>query len=524
MRIKKDALFLFSILFFMSSRTNETSTHSLHAIQPWRPIQKQVRNSVMQVFSMIAEFDWLQPYRTPNQYGVRGSGFLISENGYVITNFHVVEQAVAVWIQMPSFGKRPIKVEVVSVCPERDIALLKITEDDLNYIKEVLGKIPFLALGNSDFLRRTDKVLALGFPLGMQSLKSTTGIISGREQHLIQMSAAVNPGSSGGPLFNIEGEVVGINTSSIINSHSVEYAIPINTLKLILSDLYKVPLIRKPYLGIISIKVNDDATDYLGNPQPGGCYVVEVVKNSPLERAGIQSGDMIYEINGYKLDIYGEMNVPWSEEDKISFADYIGRLVLGEKVDLVIYRRGERIETAVSIDNSDVAPIRRMYPWQEEIDYEVFAGMVVMQLTLNHVHALGNQAPGLKLYGVINNQSEPVVVISHIFPNSSLAQIRSIAPGFTINKINDISVQTLDDFRQAIQKSLETGYLTIKTTDQITCASDNILAILPFDDACKETITLAQMYHYPISKSLQELLKKTGFSFEAKSRKNNSWH
>ena len=471
---------------------------------PWRPVQKKVHDTVVQVFSMIAEFDWLQPYRTPNQHAVRGSGFFINEEGDIITNAHVVDQAVAVWIHIPSLGKRPIRVHIVGVCPERDIALLRVADEDLNIIRDTLGCIPYLEFGDSDTIYRADEVLALGYPLGQETLKCTSGIISGREQAYIQISAPINPGSSGGPLLNIEGKVIGINSSGFLTAQNVGYAIPINILKVIIHDLYKIQLLRKPYLGILAIHATDELTSYLGNPQPGGCYVVEVVKNSPLEKSGIQAGDMIYEINNYRLDIYGEMSVPWSE-DKISFAYYISRLALCEEINIVAYRHGEKIETKIIINNTEVAPIRKMYPWFESIDYEVFAGMVVMPLTVNHIRLFADSAPGLKLY-TIPNQTERILVITHIFPDSALAQAQSITEGSTINEINDMPVHTLDDFRNAIKLSRETKQVVIKTTDQMSRTSENVLAVLPFDAVCKEVSKLAQVYRYPISETVQELI------------------
>lgn len=519
-KIKK-ALILFSIFSYYTQAQNHLLpektefnefpvTRSRANLQVWRPVQKQVQDTVLQIFSSIAEFDWLQPYKTPNQGILRGSGFFISEDGYIITNAHVVAQAVAVWAQLPSLGKRPLRIQIISVCPEKDLALLRLTDEDLDYLRNTLGFINYLPLGDSDKVCRADEVMAVGYPLGQESLKSTTGIISGREfimnQLLIQMSAPTNPGNSGGPVLNLEGEVAGISSSGIPTAQNVGYIIPINTLKSMLPDLYRVPLLRKPHLGILSHKVTEAVTDYLGNPQPGGCYVVEVVKDSPLDKAGIQAGDMIYEINNNRLDIYGEMNVDWSE-DKVSFVNYIDRLAIDQEIQLVVYRNGERIEKAAKFNLDEQKPIKRLYPWHEKVDYEVFAGMVVMPLTLNHLELFKDKVPGLKSYDGINKQ-EPVLFISHVFPNSELAQSRAIEAGFTLNEVNEMPVHTLDDFRNAIQKSVETKYVVIKATDQISLASENMTAVLPFDKVLEEIVTLAQLYHFPISKTVQSLLER----------------
>lgn len=328
--------------------------------QIWRPIQEKVKDTVVQIFSQRAEFDFLQPYKTPEQYPTYGSGFFINEQGDIVTNAHVVDQAVAVWIQIPSLGKRILDASIVGVSPERDIALLRLSPNDLALIQQELGKVPYLNLGNSDNVRRSDEVLALGYPLGQQSLKSTTGVISGREQHYIQMSAPINPGNSGGPLLNATGEVIGINSANIPGAQNVGYIIPINDLKIALPDLYKIKLLRKPFLGVLFNNATESMVTYLGNPQPGGCYIVEVVKGSTLYKAGLESGDMLYEINGHRLDLYGEMSVPWSE-DKITITDYVSRLSIGDDVHLVFYRKGKRKEATVKFSQAELPAVRRMF-------------------------------------------------------------------------------------------------------------------------------------------------------------------
>lgn len=471
----------------------------------WRPIQEQVKDTVVQVFAQVAEFDMLQPYRTPQQYSMCGSGFFINDDGDLITNAHVINQARSVWIQIPSLGRRIIDVEVVGMTPDRDIALLRVKPASLEVIRSVLGGVPYLTFGDSDLTRRSDEVLALGYPLGQQSLKSTTGVISGHEQHMIQISAPINPGSSGGPLLNEAGQVVGINAAGITEAQNVGYAIPINDLKIVLPDLYKTKLLRKPFLGILYNNASESLTEYLGNPQPGGCYIVEVVKGSTLYKAGVKQGDMLYEINGHQLDVYGDMSVPWSE-DKISIIDYVSRIPAGEHVQLVVYRKGERKAFDVAFDLSELPAIRKVYPGYEEIDYEVFAGMVVMQLTINHIHIMEKMVPGLVKYAEVKNQSEPVLLITHIFADSQLYRMRTVTPGSTVNELNGVKVNTLAELRQVLQNSVSEKFLTIKASDNLMRVSDNLLVVLPWERVLEEEILLSHDYHYPISKTVKELL------------------
>jgi len=475
--------------------------------QPWRPIQEKVTDTVVQVFVHVVEYDPFQPFKTPNQYATRGSGFLISQEGYIITNAHVVDQAHLVWIQIPSLGKHMIDVQVIGVSPDWDLALLKISDEGLAFIKKELGSVPHLELGDSDLVRRMDEVLALGYPLGHESLKSTAGHISGRADNLIQMSAPINPGSSGGPCLNIHGQVIGISSAGVTEAQNVGFIIPSNDLKIILRDLCKNKLVKKAFLGVIPVFSSEHQTSFLGNPPPGGCYAAEVLKNSPLDKAGLKSGDMIYEVDGHQIDIYGQMSVPWSE-DKIDLADYVARLSIGDEVNIVYYRRGQRHEASVIFDHVAELAIRKIYPGYDEIPYEIFGGLVVMNLTLNHITALAEHAPGLTKYGEMKNRNEPILFISHVFPTSQSARTRVLRPGFIIRKVNDVTVHTLDDFRNAMGKSLENDYLALTVIDTISNASDNILVVIPFKKSLEDEERLADDYRYPLSEFIQELMNE----------------
>lgn len=487
------------------SRPAESVTTSVKT-EIWRPIQEKIKDAVVQIFAQRSEYDFLQPFKTPEQYAVCGSGFFIDKEGKLVTNAHVVTQARAIWIQIPSLGKRIIEVELVGLSPDRDVALCQLTPEALEIVRSVLGEVPVLPLGDSDTIRRADEVMALGYPLSQQSLKATTGVISGREQHMIQMSAAINPGSSGGPLLNVDGEVVGINTSGFTEAQNVAYITPINTFKVVYDDLCKVKLLRKPYLGIWYTKATDHLTEFLGNPQPGGCYVVEVVKDSTLFKAGIQKEDMIYEVNGHRLDIYGEMNVAWSE-DKISIIDYVSSLSIGQDVQLVAYRKGKRIDISLKFNQTELPSIRKVYPDLEPIDYEIVGGMVVMPLTINHIQLLGGAVPGLSKYSEAQYQSEPRLIITHIFPTSELYKARTVSVGSTINEINGMKVATLDELRAVLKKTIDNKFLTVKASDNVLRLSDSIFVVLPSDKVLAQEERLAREYRYTVSPLVKNLLE-----------------
>ncbi|MBP6869819.1 trypsin-like peptidase domain-containing protein [Candidatus Babeliales bacterium] len=465
--------------------------------QLWSNLQKTVQNTVVQLFVQKASFNLLEPYKVPEAGVQYGSGFFINEEGEIITNAHVVNQAAMIHMQIPSFGKYQFEVDLVGIMPEKDFALLKVRPEGLALIRAALGKVPYLSLGDSDIMRRGDEVMALGYPLGQQSLKSTTGVISGREGGMIQMSAPINPGNSGGPSINTHGEVVGINTSMIREAQNVGYIIQINDVKVFLKELRVERLVRKPYLGILQSMATEDLVRSLGNPLPGGVYIVDVLADSPL-KGKLESGDMVYEINGIKIDLYGDMMVPWSE-DKVSTAEYVARLTLGQNVSFVVYRKGVRKTFSCDFERKKLAPIRHIFPGYEPIDYEVFGGLVVMQLSLNHIPLLLGLASGLAKYVEDKNQTEPILVVTHVMPNSPAQRCRLQLVGSTLKLVNGKPVKTLAELRQAIAQTEE--ILTVKT-------SDNAMVAISKKDLLDNEVRLARTYAYQIAAGMETLIKK----------------
>ena len=131
-------------------------------VKNWSELQPLVKDTVIQVFSHRAELNLLEPYKTPNQGEATGSGFFINDKGEIVTNAHVVDQAKALAIQIPSLGKRRFVVQIIGVSPERDLALLKLSQKDFDEVKKSLNKIPVLNLGNSDTVRRADEIMTWG--------------------------------------------------------------------------------------------------------------------------------------------------------------------------------------------------------------------------------------------------------------------------------------------------------------------------------------------------------------------------
>jgi serine protease Do len=470
--------------------------------QPWATVQTQAKDTVVQVIAQTAEINLLKPYETPRQGGGFGSGFFISDKGEVVTNVHVIDQAQSVWIKIPSLGKAIIPVEVVGKAPERDLALLRVTDKGMKIIKSELGKsIPFLNLGDSDLVSRADEVLALGYPLGQASLKSTTGVVSGREriggQHLIQISSPINPGSSGGPVLNVNGDVIGVSAAGIVSAQNVGYIIPVNELKMICNDLRSKKLLRRPFLGVLVGNGSYDLAKHLGNPVPSGCYVIDVHPNGPLAKSGVQSGDMIYEVNGLPIDEYGDLKVPWSEE-KLSFMDFISRWEEGQQITLLLYRDGKAKTVTFKFDQIDFAPVKKIIVGEDPLDYEIFGGMLFQPINLNLIQMLIGNAPSLIKYAEFKNQMDPALIVSHVMPSSLVDRLVVIQPGAMITEINGKKVLDMKSLRAVLKEAVKDKRIVFKT-------SDGALFVLNSKRVLKDEERLSRTYHYPLSSFMQEL-------------------
>lgn len=469
----------------------------------WISVQRKVKDTVVQIFAQTTAFNWFEPYKTPQQGESTGSAFIINEDGDMITNYHVVAQAATIRMQIPCFGLEQFDVEIIGVSPDRDLALLKMTDETRKRIKTKLDPIPYLKLGDSDDVVRSQEVLALGYPLGQSRLKSTLGNVSGRERMgyfgYFQITAPLNPGNSGGPTVNADGEVIGINRAGIIEAQNVGYSIPINEVKTALRDLPRIRLIRKPVLGCLFTYASQEMVRYLNNPDDGGWYIAQVFDNTLFKNIGIQEDDMLYEINGHRIDVHGELDVPWSE-DKVSLFELMNRYTVGDTMSLKVYREGKPRTFTFKLENNYLPAIRTVYPEFEknEIEYEVFGGMVVMPLSLNHVGILLSDHPDLVRYARPEAQHEPALLITHIQNNSQAHKSRVLRRGEIISEINGTPVKTLAEFRQAVKESRQNGYLTVKTMNKL-------YAVLSLNKVLHDEDMLAARNFYQKSALVQEL-------------------
>jgi len=227
-----------------------------------------------------------------------GSGFIISHDGYIFTNNHVVEQADKILVKL-SDGKE-FEARIIGKDAKTDIALIK--------IKPTVS-LPVVEIGDSDKLRVGEWVLAIGNPFGLEQTV-TAGIVSakgrvigaGPYDNFIQTDASINPGNSGGPLFNTEGKVIGINTAIVAQGQGIGFAIPVSMAKNILPDLKTKGKVSRGWLGVSVQDITEDIAKSLKQKDRQGALVAEVFRGDPASNAGIKSGDIIVEINGKKVN------------------------------------------------------------------------------------------------------------------------------------------------------------------------------------------------------------------------------
>lgn len=499
---KKIIIVLFTLTLFKPAhgepRPLNNNDQQLHS--KWQHIQRKAKDAIVQIFAQTAEFNWEEPYKTPTQKKAFGSGFFIDTKGHLVTNFHVIDQAHGIKIQIPSLGKEQFEVTTVGISPDRDIALLKVHDEALDRIRTLLKKVPFLPMGDSDTIARTDEIMTFGYPLGQEKLKSSQGVVSGRENiggdSYIQITAALNPGNSGGPSLDSHGKVIGINSARISSAQNIGYIIPISDVKNVIRDLAKVKILRKPILGCEFNYGTSDMVNFLNNPEPGGLYIARVYPYTLLAKAGVQAGDMLYSINGYKLDLYGEANVEWSE-DKVPVITLLNRFTLGQTINLVVYRNGNRLAFSFPFQLVRDLPIRKHYPEFEPIDYEIIGGMVIMPLNTDHITLFEETNPFLIKYNRREDQYTPKLVITHIFPTSQAQQARVLCTGDIITEINGIPTNTLNQARKALIKK-QNDFITIKT-------EDHKLSVLSVKKILNDEPILASKYFYKQSGILEHL-------------------
>ncbi len=302
----------------------------------------QLPENIPEIFRHLFEQQMPQRKNRP-QGSAMGSGFFISDNGYILTNNHVVDGATDIMVRL--IDRREFDATVIGVDPQTDLALLKIEAEDL----------PYLELANSDNLLVGEWVLAIGSPFGLDysvsaGIVSAIGrsIPSGQQQTyvpFIQTDVAINPGNSGGPLFNLDGQVVGINSQIYTNSGGsigLSFAIPANLAKSVVSQLKEIGRVYRGWLGVVIQDVGKDLALSFGLNKPQGALIAQLDKSGPGQASGLKVSDIILSFNGKSIQRSSDL------------PHIVGPIKPGTTVSAEVMRKGEKITLEVTIGSRNM--------------------------------------------------------------------------------------------------------------------------------------------------------------------------
>ena len=350
-----------------------------------------------------------------------GSGFIISKDGYILTNAHVVSGMGNIKVLLNS--KREYKAKLVGLDSQSDVALLKIDSQD---------ELPVVKIGNPKDLKPGEWVAAIGAPFGFDN-SVTAGIVSAKGRSLpnenytpfIQTDVAINPGNSGGPLFNLKGQVVGINSQIYSRSGGfmgISFAIPIDLAMNVAEQLKTTGKVRRGQLGVMIQEVSYDLAQSFGLDKASGALISEVMPDSPAQQAGLQVGDIVRSVNGEEVRSSGELPV------------MVGSMAPGSEVTLEVWRKGEKTGVKVKLGSAG--------------EQTAAAGSAAQRPSENGGGSSFTVEEAGVALRVDNAGGKPRLIVSGV---SGAAERSGLRRGDQIIAVNQISVGDEDSFRSALE-------------------------------------------------------------------------
>tara|TARA_E500000178_G_C16988629_1_gene739645 strand:+ start:139 stop:1548 length:1410 start_codon:yes stop_codon:yes gene_type:complete len=381
--------------------------------------------------------DMFKEFGTPQerQSSALGSGFIIDENGIVITNNHVIQGADDIIVRVD--GDKEFKAEVIGADPLSDIAVLKLDT------KEKFKPVKF---GDSDKARIGDWVIAIGNPFGLGGTV-TSGIISARNRSIgltryedyIQTDASINQGNSGGPLFNMDGDVIGINTAILGRSGSIGigFSIPSNSAKIVIDQLIEFGETKRGWLGVRIQDVTKEIAEVEQLDKPRGALVASVAENSPSAKAGVKAGDIILEFDGEKINEMKELPI------------IVARTAVGKKVKVKIWRNKKEITKNITLGRLETSEDFKAPEKENEIKEIKINSLEITVRELNQDDIKSRNLP---------NQTSGLV-ITNIDNSSPL--LNSIEINSIILEAQKKKIKSPNDLNQVVKEVLRSNQKTI---------------------------------------------------------------
>ncbi|WP_085792440.1 Do family serine endopeptidase [Roseivivax jejudonensis] len=367
-----------------------------------------------------------------------GSGFVISEDGYVVTNNHVIENADEIQVEFFSGGEMP--AEVVGTDPNTDIALLKVEADE---------PLPFVNFGDSEAMRVGDWVMAMGNPLG-QGFSVSVGIVSasgralsGSYDDYIQTDAAINRGNSGGPLFNMDGDVIGVNTAILSptgGSIGIGFAMSSNVVTNVVDQLREYGETRRGWLGVSIQDVTDDVAEAMGLEAAAGALVTDV-PDGPAAEAGIETGDVIVSFDGVEV------------EDTRGLVRQVGNTAVGKTVRVVVNREGATETFRVTLGRREEAEAAQVGPSGETPQEEAPSEESVLGMTLSPLTS--------DLRGELGLEDDVRGLAVLEVDESAEAYEKGLRRGDVISEAGQTEVLAIEDLQERITEARDAGRMSL---------------------------------------------------------------
>ncbi len=385
-----------------------------------RPTLPGPRSPQQDFFDEFFDRFFQEQPQTPRRERSLGSGFVISADGYILTNDHVIHGADEIKVRL-SDG-RTFAASVKGVDAKLDLALLKI---------EAGNNLPVARLGDSGSLKVGEWVMAIGNPFGLEQTV-TVGIVSakgrvigaGPYDDFIQTDASINPGNSGGPLFNTAGEVVGINTAIVASGQGIGFAIPINAAKIILTQLKETGQVTRGWLGVSVQVVTAELAESFGLKETKGALVAEVLKNSPAEKAGIKRGDIILSFDGHEVDALNDL------------PRLVAATQVGKSVKLTVFRDGKIRELN--------AIVGKLQEGEAEVAADAVPSSDLLGLKVADI-----TPETARLYELRGAKG---ALITGVDPDGAAAEA-NLRPGDIILEVNSLQIVDTVSFRAAVAKA-----------------------------------------------------------------------
>jgi serine protease Do len=444
--------------------------------------------STVRITSHYETRDIFNPDDVDTQGSGVGSGFFLDDKGHILTCYHVVSNSVKIFVNLPDGGKRSYKAHIISVYPELDIAVIKIHDYHNKY---------FIEFGVSNECKMGSKTIAIGYPMGDDTVKTTTGSISGIKEHLIQTDAAINEGNSGGPLLNDDYEVIGINSAKLVSigTEGTGYIIPIDIFKTVMhlmldeskqestqeskqESKLEQDLVCKTKSLYCSFQPLEHTTAILINhnstiKQIEGYMITNMYKESPLAKCDppMRVHDILMDFNGHKVDNYGDLDslknhlstqisksMP-CDLGRVNIIDYLAYCALDQPVPISFFSVIDQTihNTRIIFKNHCLYGIPELF-YPNQVKFINMKGMIICELTSDHVlDILESSSISQKNKAYIHkfllseHREEPRIFISRTLPGSDMIDNKNIenSDNVIITSVNGSPVSTIENFEAA---------------------------------------------------------------------------